>query len=72
MCDSYLAVVSWLKQLDFGLGQGKTGERVMLFYSIILKKKKTPKQNNNHIKPEMVVSLKIGSAMECAFKELNA
>lgn len=62
-------MVSWLKQLDFGLGQGKTGERVMLFCSVILKKKQ--KQNNNRIKLEMVVNLKIGSAMECAFKELN-
>lgn len=62
-------MVSWLKQLDFALGRGKQERESCFFAQLFLKKKQ--KQNNNRIKLEMVVNLKIGSAMECAFKELN-
>lgn len=51
------------------MGRGKQERESCFFAQLFLKKKQ--KQNNNRIKLEMVVNLKIGSAMECAFKELN-
>lgn len=62
-----MLTTSWAREPGLGLGPwaGKMGESVMVFYSTLKQEKK------NLIRLETAVSLKIGSATEHAFKEIN-